>query len=266
MKNRIDHTFQIKQNNILSIFFTAGYPVLNSTIDILKSLDESGADMIEIGIPYSDPIADGPVIQNSSDVAIKNGMNLKVLFQQLQELRSVTQKPILLMGYLNCVLQYGIENFYKDCHNVGIDGLILPDLPIEEYECKHKQLAQHYNIHVVFLVSPSTNTERILQIDNVSKGFIYVVSSNATTGSDKNTGNSLNQTFEKLNALQLKNPLLIGFGIKNNHDFKAACQHANGAIIGSAFINAISESNNLKTDILNFVSSITSPNYDYSTR
>lgn len=266
MKNRIDKLFETKGNNILSIFFTAGFPNLDSTLEILKSLDATEADMIEIGIPYSDPIADGPIIQNSSDVAIKNGMNLKLLLKQLNSLRTITQKPIILMGYLNCVVQYGIEQFYKDCNNIGIDGLILPDLPIDEYELHHKQLAKRYNIHLAFLVSPSTSTERVLQIDKVSSGFIYVVSSNATTGSDKNTSSSISETFDKLKTLPLKNPLLIGFGIKNQTDFVNACQHANGAIIGSAFIQAIHNNQNIKENISNFISSIKPKTHDYSIR
>ncbi len=256
MQNRIDQLFNSKTSNILSIFLTAGYPKLEDTMDIIKHLDSSGVDLIEIGMPYSDPIADGPVIQNSSQTALNNGMNVKVLFKQLKSLRSTTQLPVLLMGYLNCVVQYGIEAFYKKCSEVGIDGLILPDLPIDEFNNIHKPFAEQYNIHIVFLISPETTPVRIKQIDAASKGFIYLVSSNSTTGAGKGISEGLKNTFKILNALHLKNPILIGFGIKGKQEFEKACESANGAIIGTSFIEMLGTSTKFEKDIPAFISSI----------
>lgn len=256
MQNRIDQLFQRKQENILSIFFTAGYPKPLDNLEIIKHLNTTTVDLIEIGIPYSDPIADGPVIQESSQVALNNGVNLKFIFEQLSDLRTHTQKPILLMGYLNTVLQFGLEVFYKACAEVGIDGLILPDLPIDEYNKHHKYLAEKYNIHVAFLISPNTSLERVKLIDDSSKGFVYMVSSNSTTGANKGISNDLKNTFENIKKLQLKNPILIGFGIKGQQEFQQACELANGAIIGSSFIQMLGKSTNLKKDIPEFIKNI----------
>lgn len=256
MSNRIDQLFQRKQENILSVFLTAGYPKLNDTIDIIKQLDASLADMIEIGIPYSDPIADGPVIQQSSQAALNHGMSLKRLFEQLNELRLHTQLPVLLMGYLNPVMQFGIEAFYKRCAEVGIDGLILPDLPLDEFKQQHQAFAERYHIHVVFLISPETPAERVQQIDGISKGFIYLVSSNSTTGANKGVPAQLHETFTTLKKLKLKNPVLIGFGIKGPADFKAACRLAHGAIIGTAFIEMLSSSTDFESDVKAFTEHI----------
>jgi tryptophan synthase alpha chain len=253
MKNRIDKLFETKKENILSIFLTAGYPKQNDTLTIIKELDFSGVDMIEIGIPYSDPLADGPIIQQSSQVALENGVTLKNTFEQLQSLRSITQMPVLLMGYINTVLQFGIEKFYEKCHDVGIDGLILPDLPLEEYNNIHKPLAEKFNIHVVFLISPDTSIERIKLIDKHSNGFIYLVSSNSTTGSGKELPKSLVQKVESIKHLHLKNPLLMGFGIKGKTEFEQACQLVNGAIIGSSFIQLLTNSTHFKKDISQFI-------------
>ncbi len=256
MKNRIDELFKTKKENILSIFLTAGYPNRTDTLEIIKQLDTSGVDMIEIGIPYSDPLADGPIIQQSSQVALENGVTLKNTLEQLQSLRSITQMPVLLMGYINTVLQFGIEQFYEKCHEVGVDGLILPDLPLEEYNNIHKPLAVKYNIHMVFLISPDTPTARIKVIDEHSNGFMYLVSSNSTTGSGKEFPKSLVQKVESIKHLHLKNPLLMGFGIKGKTEFKQACQLVNGAIIGSSFIQLLANSSNFKKDIPQFITNI----------
>jgi len=256
MQNRIDELFQRKKENILSIFLTAGYPKPLDTLEIIKQLNTTDVDLIEVGIPYSDPIADGPVIQESSQIALNNGITLKHIFEQLKSLRSHTQLPVLLMGYLNCVVQFGIENFYKKCYEVGIDGLILPDLPIEEFNKIHKPFADKYNIHVVFLISPETSNERIKLIDATSKGFIYLVSSNSTTGANKGVSVDLKITCEKLKSLEIKNPILIGFGIKGKTEFEKACELANGAIIGTSFIQLLGNSSNFEKDIPSFISSI----------
>lgn len=256
MENRIDNLFKQKNKNILSIFLTAGYPKHDDTLAIIKQLDASKVDLIEIGIPYSDPLADGPIIQQSSQVALENGVTLKNIFEQLKNLRTVTQMPVLLMGYINTVLQFGIETFYQKCNEVGIDGLILPDLPLEEYNSVHKVYAQKYNIHVVFLISPNTLAQRIKVIDEQSKGFIYLVSSNSTTGSGKELPTTLVQKVEDIKNLQLKNPLLMGFGIKGKPEFDAACKLVNGAIIGSSFITLVGHSTNFEKDIPQFISTI----------
>lgn len=256
MQNRIDQLFQNKKKNILSIFLTAGYPKPLDTLEIIQQLNNSEVDLIEVGIPYSDPIADGPVIQESSQIALNNGVSLKFIFDQLKTLRTHTQLPVLLMGYLNCVVQFGIENFYKKCHDIGIDGLILPDLPIDEFNKVHKPYADKYNIHVVFLISPETSNDRIKLIDKTSKGFVYLVSSNSTTGANKGVSNNLKQTFQNLESLQLKNPILIGFGIKGKTEFNKACELANGAIIGTSFIQMLGQSNDFKKDVAGFINGI----------
>ncbi len=260
MTNRIDHLFQNKQKEILSVFFTAGYPKLSDTMDMVKCLDASSADMIEIGIPYSDPIADGPVIQQSSQEALNNGMSLKLLFEQLSELRLHTQLPVVLMGYLNPVMQFGIEAFYKRCAEVGIDGLILPDLPQDEFKHQHRVFAERYHIHVIFLISPETPAERVQQIDAMSKGFLYLVSSNSTTGANKGVPAQLATTFHHLDKLHLKNPVLIGFGIKGPVEFQAACRLAQGAIIGTAFITMLSTAGDFEHDVKAFTEGIKQKN------
>ena len=250
MQNRIDKLFEEKGSNVLSVFFTAGFPKLNDTISVLEALEHSDADMIEIGIPFSDPLADGPVIQNSSMTAIENGMNLNLLFQQLKNLRSATQKPVLLMGYLNSVIQFGVEKFYNACHEVGIDGIILPDLPLAEFEKSHKEFTTKLNIKVVFLISYDTKSERVKQLDEASGGFLYLLSSSSTTGGSKGVS-------KKLSLLpEIKKPVLIGFGIKGQKEFSEACEIANGAIIGTAFIELLSGSTNFKKDISEFTSKI----------
>jgi len=236
--NRIDELFSRKQKRVLNVYCTAGYPQLDSTVPIMESLQKHGADLIELGMPYSDPLADGPVIQASGSQAIANGMGIDVLFGQLKNMRNTVNVPVVLMGYMNPVLQYGFEKFCASAASVGIDGLILPDLPIFEYDAEYGDIMKKHGLHFIFLITPETSNERIQQLDARSTGFLYAVSSSSTTGTDKSFS-SLAPYFEKLNKLNIKNPILIGFGIKDKASFDEACQYANGAIIGSAFIKAL---------------------------
>lgn len=254
--NRLDTLFRNKPGNILSVYFTAGYPQLNDTETIIKSLADCGADIIEVGIPFSDPMADGPVIQKSNDKALRNGMSLKLLFDQLKDIRKITDIPLLLMGYLNPVIQYGIEDFCNKAAEVGIDGLILPDLPIDIYRKEYKSLFEKYKLSAVFLVTPETSNDRIREIDSISSGFVYLVSSSSTTGIREDIEKRQIEYFERIRKLGLKNPLLIGFGISNNSTFRRACEYGNGAIIGSAFIKAISDKHDLETSIRGFIDTI----------
>ena len=253
--NRINKLFKEKKNKILSIYFTAGYPNLNDTIEILKTLDECGVDLIEIGMPFSDPIADGPVIQDSSNVAIDNGMNLNILFKQLEEIRDITDIPIVLMGYVNPVYQFGYEKFIKNILECDLDGLILPDLPLDDYINEFKPVFDKENLSFIPLITPNTSEERIRQIDNNSNGFIYMVSSSSTTGKKSTFDNKQIDYFKKIRSLSLKNPTLIGFGISDKESFIQACKYSNGAIIGSKFIQSLSKSN-IKKSIRSFVYSI----------
>lgn len=252
---RIEELFKRKKEKILNVYCTAGFPNLDSTLQVMKALQENGADMIELGIPYSDPLADGPVIQQSSSEALKNGMTIKILFEQLKDLRKDISIPVLLMGYMNPVLQYGFEKFCADAAAVGVDGLILPDLPEFEFENEYGAVIKRYGLDFVFLVTPETSIERIEKLDALSSGFLYAVSSSSTTGSDKNM-NDVEQYLEKLKSLQLKNPVLVGFGIKDKTTFESACRHASGAIIGSAYIKALEKSTNIASDTRTFLSSI----------
>lgn len=254
--NRIKTLFSKKKNNILSIYFTAGYPKLNNTTKMIENLVSSGADMIEIGIPFSDPLADGPVIQDSSNKALKNGMSLSLLFEQIEDIRKNINIPLVLMGYLNPVYQYGIENFLKKCSEIGIDGVILPDLPIHEYEDKYKPLFEKYKIQKIFLVTPNTDTERIKKIDAMSDSFIYIVSSAATTGVKKSFTDDQIEYFKKIRDMKLQNPTLVGFGISNHEGYTEASKYANGVIIGSAFIKALGEEGELQAKISRFIKSI----------
>lgn len=254
--NRINRLFEDKQNDILNIYCTAGYPQLNDTVTVIKSLEQAGADLIELGMPYSDPLADGPTIQASSSVALKNGMSIQTLFQQLEGLRTDVQIPMILMGYLNPVLQYGMEAFLAKCQAVGIDGLILPDLPMYEYEHIYQPLFEQYNIRLIFLITPQTSETRIRKIDSLSNAFIYVVSTTATTGKKSGFDEATIAYFNRIKSMGLKNPTLIGFGISTHESYKAACAAANGAIIGSQFIRVVEKSNNLNADILKFVEGI----------
>ncbi len=238
--NRIKNLFQKKAKNILNVYCTAGYPQLHSTLEVMKALQDNGADMIELGMPYSDPLADGPVIQQSSSIALANGMTIKRLFEQLKDFRKQISLPVLLMGYMNPILQYGFEKFCADASSVGIDGLILPDLPQHEFETEYGPIIKKYGLDFVFLVTPETSEERIKKLDELSTGFLYAVSSSSTTGSDKNM-TDVKSYLQKLKALQLKNPVLVGFGIKDKASFQAACANTNGAIIGTAYIKALAE-------------------------
>ena len=254
--NRINQLFQKKNANILSIYFTAGYPSLDSTISVIKSLADAGADMVEIGIPFSDPLADGPVIQHSSATALKNGMSLKTLFHQLKEIRSSVDIPLLLMGYLNPVMQFGMENFCRNCAEVGIDGVILPDLPPDIYKEQYRNLFQKHDLHNVFLISPQTSDERIRMIDKMSQGFVYMVSSSSTTGVKGSFSDEQKDYFSRVQKLQLKNPRLIGFGISDRSGFAEACKYAQGAIVGSAFVKMLSETKEVDADVKRFIQDV----------
>jgi tryptophan synthase alpha chain len=252
---RIEKLFRHKKNNVLSIYFTAGFPRLDDTIDILTALQNSGADMVELGIPYSDPLADGPVIQHSSTIALQNGITIKKIFEQLQDFRNRISLPVILMGYLNPVLQYGMEKFCEDAQHAGADGLILPDLPIDEYEETYKRLFKKHKLDFIFLITPETREDRIRKIDQLSKGFIYAVSSSSITGVDKNL-EAQQQYFERLKSMHLKNPVMVGFGIKDHNTFSQVCAHANGTIIGTAYIRSIENSSDIYTDTQQFVNAI----------
>ncbi len=256
MNNRINQLFQEKNKNILSVYFTAGYPEINDTVTIIQELEKNGADLIEIGMPFSDPVADGPVIQNSSLIALRNGMSVKKLFEQLQDIRKTVKIPLILMGYLNPVLQFGIENFCKKCQEVGIDGLIIPDLPMDEYLSKYKSLFEAHQLHNILLITPQTSDERIRQIDAESSGFIYMVSSSSTTGMKQSVTDYHTDYFVRVNQLGLKNPRLIGFGISNHETFQNACKYAGGAIIGSAFVKVLEGDLTLGERISGFVKAI----------
>jgi len=238
--NRINKKLQGK-GKLLSIYFSAGYPNLNETASIIKNLEESGVDMVEIGLPFSDPLADGPTIQNSGNIALKNGMTTEILFSQLEDIRKEVEIPLLIMGYFNPILQYGVESFCKKCKEVGIDGLIIPDLPVDVYESKYQQIFEKYNLVNVFLITPQTNDERIRYIDSVSNGFIYLVSTASTTGAQNTFGESQTKYFDKIHKMELKTPQIVGFGISNKETFDQATKTTHGAIIGSAFVNFLSD-------------------------
>jgi len=253
--NRIDALFQQKRSKVLNVYCTAGYPHINDTLEVMKALQENGADMIELGMPYSDPLADGPVIQQSSSVALANGMTIEKLFAQLQGFRQQVYLPVILMGYMNPVLQYGFEKFCQHAAALPIDGLILPDLPEHEFETMYGPIMQRYGLNFVFLVTPETSEERIKRLDQLSTGFLYAVSSSSTTGSDKNM-TDVNAYLKRLQSYQLKNPVLVGFGIKDKESFTAACQHANGAIIGSAYIKALENTTDINNTTAAFIKAI----------
>jgi tryptophan synthase alpha chain len=253
---RIGKLFQEKQSNVLNVYFTAGYPQLESTQPLLEALQHNGADLIELGMPYSDPLADGTVIQQSSAVALTNGMTIALLFEQLGKAKSKINAPIVLMGYMNPVLQFGFEAFCKRASEVGVDGLILPDLPLFEFETHYGPIIKKYGLDFIFLVTPETNEERVRKLDDLSSGFLYAVSSSSTTGNDKDF-NAVRTYLERLKSYSLKNPILVGFGIKDKLSFDAVSPYANGAIIGSAFIQALSQKDqNVSIATKNFLDSI----------
>lgn len=257
--NRIDTLFQQRSEPVLNIYFTAGFPGLDDTRRILNGLEAAGADLIEIGIPFSDPVADGPTIQESNKRALENGMTLRLLMQQLKGFRQEVKVPVVLMGYLNPIVQYGIERFCKDCEEVGIDGLILPDLPMYEYQTIYRSVFEKHGLHNIFLISPQTSQARIEEIDRNSTGFIYIVSSAAITGAKTGISEEQIAYFKRIEAMKLKNPRLIGFGISDRDSFLQASKYAQGAIIGSAFIRLLEKSQNLEQDIKEFVASIRQP-------
>ena len=254
--NRIDQLFQRKSKDIMSVYFTAGYPQKDDTVKIIKELEESGADMIELGIPFSDPVADGPVIQESNKVALENGMNLSVLFEQLGDIRQKTEIPILLMGYFNSVFHYGVEKFCRKCREIGIDGVILPDMPVEVFREQYKPHFRKNNLYNIFLVAPTTAKERLRQILPEAKGFVYMVSSSSTTGNMNSTNSQLNYV-ETIREVRQEIPVMTGFGIDDREKFREVCRYANGGIIGSAFIKAlINHDGKMDYRIKSFIQSI----------
>ncbi|MFK7921644.1 MAG: tryptophan synthase subunit alpha [Bacteroidia bacterium] len=254
--NRIQQLFQHKQGNILSVFFTAGFPELEDTSQIIQSLAANGVDMIEIGMPYSDPIADGETIQVSNMRALANGISINKLFEQLADIRKKVDIPLVLMGYFNPVMQYGIEQFLDKAAEVGIDGLILPDLPMFEYQTLFKEAFEERNLSNIFLITPQTTEARIRLIDESTDGFIYIVSTTSTTGKTSGFGEDTRAYFQRLEAMKLNNPGLIGFGISDNETFSTACNYAQGAIIGSAFIKALDKEGSIEERVKAFVNNI----------
>lgn len=251
--NRIIKLFQQKDKDILNIYFTAGYPNKEDTTKVILALDEAGVDLIEIGMPYSDPLADGPTIQESGTQAIQNGMTIDHLFEQIAEVRKQTQIPLVMMGYFNQVMQYGEERFFKKAKAVGVDGLILPDLPVFEYESLYREMIEKEGLSVSFLITPQTSEARIRQIDGLTKGFIYMVSNSSITGAKSGISEAQLAYFQRINAMQLQNPRLIGFGISDHATYRTACEYANGAIIGSAFIRTLAKSSDVRQATLDFV-------------
>jgi tryptophan synthase alpha chain len=254
--NRLNNLFLHKKEKVLSVYFSAGHPNLNDTTSIITSLSEAGADIVEVGMPFSDPVADGPVIQQSSLTALKNGMSIKLLFEQLENIRKQTQIPIVLMGYLNPVLQFGVEKFCEKCKHVGVDGLILPDLPPEIFNDRYRETFEKYNLCNILLAPPQTSDERIKQLDKWSSGFLYIVAASSTTGANQGFQPYQLEYFKRLQKLNLSNPKLIGFGISSHETFEEACTYANGVIIGSAFVKTLEKKDELKQVINNFITEI----------
>ena len=238
------------------MYFTAGYPELEDTVPIIAELEKNGVDLIEVGMPFSDPVADGPVIQNSSNIALGNGMSIKKLFEQLKEVRAQVKIPLILMGYLNPVIQFGVEAFCKKCQEIGIDGLILPDLPLAVYQEEYKDIFEKYGLHNILLITPQTSEKRVKEIDEASSGFIYMVSSSSTTGIKNSVAEFQQEYFERIKQMKLKNPCVIGFGISNAETFQNACKYASGAIIGSAFVKALNQDLPLERRISDFAKSM----------
>lgn len=238
--NRIDKLFQSKGSDILSVYYPAGYPSLEDTMPILSELEARGVDMVEIGIPFSDPMADGVVIQEAATQALKNGISQRKMFAQLKEMRPKVTMPVILMGYLNPIMQYGFESFCKSCQEVGVDGVIIPDLPYRDYMAEYKAIADSYGVRVIMLITPETSADRVKKIDSDTSGFIYMVSTAATTGAQNSFGEATMDYFKRVEAMKLTNPRLIGFGISNNQTYQAACQNCSGAIVGSHFVKLLS--------------------------
>lgn len=253
--SRISDVFARKKERVLNIFCTAGFPQQDSTMKIIRALQDHGADLVELGMPYSDPLADGPLIQHSNGIALQNGMTIKTLFAQLKDLRKDIRVPVVLMGYMNPALQYGFEKFCADAAAVGVDGLILPDLPEYEFETEYGPIIKKYGLDFIFLVTPETSEERVRKLDALSSGFLYAVSSSSTTGSDKNM-TDVTQYLQRLQHMELKNPVLVGFGIRDRDSFREACRHANGAIIGTAFIRALEHSTDEAGSVKQFLNTI----------
>ncbi len=253
--SRIETLFSQKKERVLNVYCTAGYPELNSTLEVILTLEASGADLIELGMPYSDPLADGPVIQASSTKALQNGMSIAVLFEQLKSLRAKTQIPLILMGYMNPVIQYGFQKFCEEAAEVGVDGLILPDLPEYEYETIYGDIIKKAGLDFIFLITPETSIERIKKLDYLSSGFLYAVSSSATTGNEKDF-DQVAKYLQRLKDMQLQNPVLVGFGIKDKTTFDTACRYANGAIIGSAYIKALEQPGDIQSLTQQFLNQV----------
>ncbi|WP_370513158.1 tryptophan synthase subunit alpha [Fulvivirga sp. M361] len=251
--NRINTLFANTRQKVLSVYFTAGFPNIDDTLSVAKHLEKAGADIVEIGMPFSDPVADGPTIQESNKQALDNGMNLELLFKQLEKLRDNVSIPVILMGYINPVIQYGVERFCQSCEAVGVDGLILPDLPMAEYLTEYHSTFEKHGLKNVFLITPQTSEDRIKTVDDNTDGFIYMVSSASTTGAQSSFGDEQKSYFEKVNGMELKNPALVGFGISNRTTFEQATAYSAGAIVGSAFIKLLSKSDDLENDINTFV-------------
>jgi len=254
--NRLTKLFSEKQSEILNIYFTAGHPKLDSTVEVIQNLTDLGVDLIELGVPYSDPMADGETIQNSSSIALKNGMTLQTLFKQVAASRKTSHVPIILMGYYNQMMQYGLERFLQSCQHSGVDGLIIPDLPMSIYKRDYQELFQQYDLKIAFLITPETSNERILLADELSSAFIYVVSKSSITGSAGAIDHAQKKYFKRIEGLNLKTPRLIGFGIHDRETYLTACDNSNGAIIGSAFIRVLDTADNLTEDIAHFISTI----------
>lgn len=239
--NQLNQLFKSGKKELLSIYYTAGYPKLNTTLDIAEALEQAGVDFLEIGFPYSDPVADGPTIQYSSEIALQNGMNLHVLFEQLADLRKRISIPVLLMGYFNPILQYGIEAFCKKASVVGVVGIVVPDLPMYEYENMYSNYFTSNNLSNIFLVTPQTSEQRIHKIDELSNSFIYLLSSSSVTGGNLKVSDNIEDYYKRIKAMELNNPAIIGFGISDNASFKKACEYASGAIVGSKFVKLLGE-------------------------
>lgn len=241
MSNRINQLFQNTPKNVLSIYFCAGTPTLNGTADVIRTLEKNGVNMIEIGIPFSDPMADGLVIQNAATHALRNGMSLRLLFEQLRDIRKDVRIPLILMGYLNPIMKFGFESFCRRCEECGIDGVIIPDLPFKDYLANYKSIAEAHNVKVIMLITPETSEPRVREIDAHTDGFIYMVSSAATTGAQHDFDSQKQAYFKKIEDLHLRNPRMVGFGISNKQTFNAACANSSGAIIGSRFVTLLNE-------------------------